>query len=136
MNAKTRIRKKVLSLHGLHGLHSLHGLQSAWSAFWGDRLEMPTKLSSSFTLGATSLPEVFKYHHLDVNCEIRNFVTDCRAMCALLVELSYLAFEMLRSVIFLVKRLPGKVSCNECSTGCFSIAYMKMDLSLPFDAIS
>ena len=27
MNAKTRIRKKALSLHGLHGLHSLHGLR-------------------------------------------------------------------------------------------------------------
>ena len=50
MNAKTRIRKKVLSLHGLHGLHSLHSLhglqsavcslQSAWSAFWGDRLSI------------------------------------------------------------------------------------------------
>ena len=37
MNAKTRIRKKVLSLHGLHGPHSLHGLQSAVCSLHGLR---------------------------------------------------------------------------------------------------
>ena len=37
MNAKTRIRKKVLGLHGLHGLHSLHGLQSAVCSLHGLR---------------------------------------------------------------------------------------------------
>ena len=50
MNAKIRIRKKVLSLHGLHGLHSLHGLQSAWSAFWGDRYLTRAKLRTAGNL--------------------------------------------------------------------------------------
>ena len=30
-----------------------------------------------------SLPKVFKYHHLDGICEMRNFVTDCKAVCVL-----------------------------------------------------
>ena len=35
---KTRIRKKVLSLHSLHGLHSLQSaVCSLQSAFWGDQ---------------------------------------------------------------------------------------------------
>ena len=43
MNAKTRIRKKVLSLHGLHGLHSLHGLQSAVCSLHGLRFGVTDK---------------------------------------------------------------------------------------------
>jgi len=30
-----------------------------------------------------SLREVYTYHHHDVICEIRNFVTDCRAVSVL-----------------------------------------------------
>lgn len=49
-------------------------------------LEMPTKLSRCWLLSSfiwESLPEVFKYHHLDFICEIRNFITDCKAVCVL-----------------------------------------------------
>ena len=68
-----------------------------------------------------SLSEVFKYHHLDVICEIRNFVTDGKAVC---VHYCY------NQATFRYAKI------RDLRTGCFSIACVKMDLLLPFDAIS
>ena len=44
MNAKTRIRKKVL---GLHGLHSLHGLQSAVCSLHGLRFGVTARFKGT-----------------------------------------------------------------------------------------
>ena len=85
MNAKTRIRKKVLSLHGLHGLQSAQSarsavcsLQSAWSAFWGDRKKKGQDYFCDPVFRITS-PDVItssdvKIHPLRIDIDLSRFV--------------------------------------------------------------